>query len=126
MKYVDGQYLLICGFDLCGCEFFGRQNQVYCSPKCKQAFNNRKARIINKATKGTELKIKKAVRILLGVFRADREGKFVISKVELITRSFPFDLPTSRIKDDRYNGIMHSIGSFCFYEQDGNFIFYKI
>jgi hypothetical protein len=81
---------------------------------------------IRDSTKGTELKIKKAVRILLGVFKADKDGKFVISKVELISKAFPFDLPTIEIKDDRFNGTMYSIGSYCFYQKDGNFIFYKI
>lgn len=126
MKYLDGKYLHVCGFDLCGCSFYGRQNQIYCSTQFKQAHNNRKASIINKATKGTDLKIKRAVRILLGLFKADKEGKFVINQVDLISKSFPFDLPTLKIKDDRYNGVMHSFGSFCFYQEGGNFIFYKI
>ncbi len=126
MEYLDGKYLHVCGFELCGRSFYGRQNQVYCTTQCKQAYNNRKSSAINKATKGSDLKIKKAVRILLSIFRADKEGKFVINQVDLISKAFPFDLPTLKIKDDRYNGVMYSFGSFCFYQEGGNYIFYKI
>ena len=126
MKYKDGKYFHECGFDLCDCEFYGRLNQIYCSPECKQAHNNRKASKINKATNGSDLKIKKAVRILLEIFKPDQFGRFAVSSVELASRAFPFDLPTITIKDDRYNGHMYSFGSFCFYKKDGYFIFYKI
>lgn len=126
MVYKEGKYLHVCGFDLCGCKFYGRLNQIYCSPECKQAYNNRKTSRVNKATKGVDLKIKKAVRIIMGLFKPDRDGKFVIHYVQLASLAFPFDLPTIKFKDDRYNGEMHSFGSFCFYKQDDNFIFYKI
>jgi len=62
----------------------------------------------------------------MGLFKPDRDGKFVIHYVQLASLAFPFDLPTIKFKDDRYNGEMHSFGSFCFYKQDDNFIFYKI
>jgi hypothetical protein len=126
MIYKDGKYLQVCGFKLCGNDFYGRLNQVYCSAECKQAHNNRKTSLVSKAAKGSDLKIKKAVRIIMGLFKPDREGKFVINQVQLASLAFPFDLPTLAIKDDRYNGKLHSFGSFCFYQQDGNFIFYKI
>jgi hypothetical protein len=126
MKFSDGKYLLVCGFDLCSREFYGRQNQVYCCSKCKQAFNNRKTSMVNKAANGADLKIRRAVRILLEIFKPDKEGKCVIHEVGLISKAFPFDLPTNPIKDDRYNGTMHGFGSFCFYQQGGNFIFYLI
>jgi hypothetical protein len=126
MEFIDGKYLLVCGFDLCDREFYGRQNQVYCCTKCKQAFNNRKTSKVNKAANGADLKIRKAIRILLEIFKPDKEGKCVIHRVDLISMAFPFDLPTNPIKDDRYNGTMHSFGSFCFYQQGGNFIFYLI
>ena len=126
MRYKDGQYLHVCGFNLCGCDFYGRLNQVYCSPECKQAHNNRKTSLVSKATKGADLKIKKAVRITMDLFVADKDGKFRVSAVVLASRAFPFDLPTLMIKDDRHNGKMQSFGAFCFYQQDGDFIFYKI
>ncbi len=126
MRYKDGQYLHVCGFNLCGCDFYGRLNQVYCSPECKQAHNNRKTSLVSKATKGADLKIKKAVRITMDLFVADKDGKFMVSMVDLASRAFPFDLPTITIKDDRYNGKMFGFGSFCFYQKDGYFIFYKI
>ena len=126
MKYKDGKFLHVCGFDLCCCEFYGRFNQVYCSLECKQAHNNRKTSLVNKAANGADLKIKKAVRIIIGLFKPDHDGKFVIHQVQLASLAFPFDLPTLAIKDDRYNGKMHSFGSYCFYQQDGNLIFYKI
>ena len=126
MRYKDGKYLNECGFDLCGCKFYGRLNQIYCSPSCKQAHNNRKTSRVNKATKGADLKIKKAVRILMDIFEPDQYGRFIVSAVNLASRAFPFDLPTLTIKDDRYNGNMYSFGSYCFYQKNGNFIFYKI
>ena len=126
MRYKDGQYLHVCGFNLCGCDFYGRLNQVYCSPECKQAHNNRKTSLVSKAAKGADLKIKKAVRITMDLFVADKDGKFRVSAVVLASRAFPFDLPTLMIKDDRHNGKMQSFGAFCFYQQDGDFIFYKI
>lgn len=126
MEYKDGKYLHVCGFDLCGCKFYGRLNQLYCSPECKQAHNNRKTSRVNIATKGADLKIKKAVRILMDIFKPDRNGRFIVSAVDLASRAFPFDLPTITIKDDRYNGKMFGFGSFCFYQQNGNFIFYQI
>jgi hypothetical protein len=126
MLYKDGKYLNVCGFKLCGIDFYGRLNQVYCSPECKQAQNNRKTSLVNKAANGDDMKIRKAVRILMGLFKPDNEGKFVIHQVQLASMAFPFDLPTITIKDDHYNGKMFGFGSFCFYQQDGNFIFYKI
>lgn len=126
MEYKDGKFSHVCGFDLCCCEFYGRFNQVYCSPECKQAHNNRKTSLVNKAANGADLKIKKAVRIIMGLFKPDQDGKFVIHQVQLASLAFPFDLPTLAIKDDRHNEVMNSFGSFCFYQQDGNFIFYKI
>ena len=126
MKYKGGKYLHVCGFNLCGSDFYGRFNQVYCSPECKQAQNNRKTSLVNKAANGDDMKIRKAVRILMGLFKPDNEGKFIIHQVQLASMAFPFDLPTNTLKDDRYNGKMYSFGSFCFYQQDGNFIFYKI
>ena len=126
MRYKDGQYLHVCGFNLCGCDFYGRLNQVYCSLECKQAHNNRKTSLVSKATKGADLKIKKAVRITMDLFAADKDGKFMVSMVDLASRAFPFDLPTVTIKDDRYNGKMFAFGSFCFYQKDGYFVFYKI
>lgn len=126
MEYKDGKYWHECGFDLCGCEFYGRLNQIYCSPACKQAHNNRKTSKVNQAAKGEDLKIRKAIRIIMDLFKADKEGKFIISTVDLVSKAFPFDLPTVQLKDDRYNGTMSAFGSFCFYQQDGNFIFYKI
>ena len=126
MKYKDGQYLHVCGFDLCGCEFYGRFNQVYCCPECKQAHNNRKTSLVNKAANGADLKIKKAVRIIMGLFKPDHEGKFVIHQVQLASLAFPFDLPTIAVKDDRYKGMLSCFGSYCFYKKEDNFIFYKI
>jgi hypothetical protein len=126
MIYKDGQYLHVCGFILCGRDFYGRSNKVYCSQKCKQAHNGRKTSLVIKAANGADLKIKKAVRIILDLFEADREGKFVIHQVQLASLAFPFDLPTVKIKDDRYNGTLFGFGSFCFYQKDGYFVFYKI
>lgn len=126
MIYKDGQYLHVCGFILCGRDFYGRSNKVYCSQKCKQAHNGRKTSLVNKATNGADLKIKKAVRITMDLFVADKDGKFMVSMVDLASRAFPFDLPTVIIKDDRYNGKMFAFGSFCFYQKDGYFVFYKI
>ena len=126
MKFKNGKYLHNCGFDQCRTEFYGRLNQVYCSPECKQAMNNRKTRLVNEITKGADLKIRKANRILLDLFRPDKEGKFIISSVELANRAFPFDLPTNNIKDDRHNGILSSFGSFCFYRNNYEYVFFKI
>jgi hypothetical protein len=126
MKFKDGKYLNTCGFNLCGCEFYGRLNQIYCSPKCKQAQNNRKSSMVNKVTKGADTKIRKAVRILMKIFKKDQNGRFVISAVDLASMSFPFDLPTLLIKDDRCSRSMHSFGSYCFYRHEEFFIFYKI
>lgn len=126
MIYKNGKYLHVCGFELCNSEFYGRRNQVYCTTVCKQSLNNIKASLVTKAAKGADLKIKKAVRIIMGLFKPDRDGKFVIHQVQLVSLAFPFDLPTITVKDDRYNGKMFGFGSFCFYKQDDNFIFYKI
>jgi len=126
MEYKDGKYWHECGFVLCGCEFYGRLNQIYCSPACKQAHNNRKTSKVSKAAKGEDLKIRKAIRIIMDLFKADKEGKFIISTVELVSKAFPFDLPTVQLKDDRYNGTMSAFGSFCFYKKEGHYIFYKI
>ena len=126
MEYKDGKYWHECGFDLCACEFYGRLNQIYCSSACKQAHNNRKTSKVSKAAKGEDLKIRKAIRIILDLFKADKEGKFIISTVDLVSKAFPFDLPTVQLKDDRYNGTMSAFGSFCFYQQGSNYIFYKI
>ena len=103
--YKNGRHFNLCGFDLCGCKFYGRLNQLYCSAECKQAHNNRKTSRVNKATKGADLKIKKAVRILMDIFIPDQYGRFIVSAVDLASRAFPFDLPTLTIKDDRYNAL---------------------
>ncbi len=124
--YKNGRHFNLCGFDLCREEFYGRLNKLYCSSECKQAHNNRKTSRVNKATKGADLKIKKAVRIIMGIFKPDEYGRLTVSAVDLASRAFPFDLPTLTIKDDRYNGNMYSFGSYCFYQKDGNFIFYQI
>ena len=126
MLYKDGKYLNVCGFKLCGVDFYGRLNQVYCSGLCKQAQNNRKSSLVRKLANGSDLKIRKATRIVMDLFKPDNEGKSIIHQVDLISRAFPFDLPTNKIKDDRYDGIMSSIGSFCFYQKGVYFIFYKI
>jgi hypothetical protein len=126
MKYKEGKYLHVCRRKYCGVEFYGRLNKVYCSDLCKQVHNNNKASIISKAANGADLKIKKAIRIIMEFFKPDQEGKSIIHQVDLISRAFPFDLPTNKIKDDRYDGIMSSIGSFCFYKKEEYYIFYKI
>jgi hypothetical protein len=126
MIYKKGKYLNVCGFYLCGIDFYGRANKLYCSQECKQAHNNRKTSKVSKAAKGEDLKIRKAIRILLDLFKADKEGKFIISTVDLVSKAFPFDLPTIIVKDDRYNGTMSAFGSFCFYKKEGHYIFYKI
>ena len=126
MIYKEGKYLHVCRSKYCGVEFYGRLNKVYCSDLCKQVHNNNKASIISKAANGADLKIKKAIRIIMGFFKPDNEGKSIIHRVDLISRAFPFDLPTNKIKDDRYDGEMSSIGSFCFYKKGEYFIFYKI
>ena len=126
MIYKKGKYLNVCGFYLCGIDFYGRANKLYCSQECKQAHNNRKASNVSKAAKGEDLKIRKAIRIILDLFEAVKEDRLTVSTVDLVSRAFPFDLPTISIKDDRYNGMMNGFGSFCFYEQGSNYIFYKI
>ena len=126
MKNKDGKYLKVCGFDLCGKDFFGRLNRDYCAPKCKQGQNNRKTRLVKIAAKGADLKINKANRIIMGLFKPDKDGKFIINWVDLVLKEFPFDLPTITIKDDRYNGSMFGFGSYCFYQKEENFIFYEI
>jgi hypothetical protein len=126
MLYKDGKYLNVCGFKLCGIDFYGRLNQLYCASKCKQAHNNSKSSMVRKLANGSDLKIKKAIRIIMGFFKPDNEGKSIIHQVDLISRAFPFDLPTNNIKDDRYDGEMSSIGSFCFYKKEEYYIFYKI
>jgi hypothetical protein len=126
MIFRNGKYSRNCDFDLCGRFFFGRLNKKYCSSQCKQAHNNRKASIVNKETNGADLKIKKATRILIENFELDENGKFKIHQDELVSLGFPFDLPTTRIKDDRYNGTMFCFGSYSFYRQYEYFIFYKI
>jgi hypothetical protein len=125
MKYKNGKFLHVCGFELCRVEFYGRLNQVYCSPECKQAHNNRKTSRVNRLANGADTKIRKAIRIMMKLFRPDEEGKMVISMVVLAYHAFPFDLPTTRIKDDRYRGELNSFGAFCFYRDGENFIFYK-
>jgi hypothetical protein len=126
MKNKDGKYLKVCGFDLCGKDFFGRLNRDYCAPKCKKLQNNGKTKLVNQEAKGSDLKIRKAIRILIDIFKPDKDGKFIINWVDLDSKSFPFDLPTIKIKDDRYNGTMSGVGSYCFYREEENFIFYKI
>ncbi len=83
MQFKDGKYWHFCGFSLCGSEFYGRLNQIYCSQACKQAHNNRKTSRVNKATKGADLKIRKAVRILMDIFKPDQYGRFIVSAVDL-------------------------------------------
>jgi hypothetical protein len=126
MLYKEGKYLNVCGFKLCGVDFYGRMNQVYCSSVCKQAQNNLRSSLVRKAANGEDFKIKKAIRILLDLFKPDNEGKSIIHQVDLISRAFPFDLPTNKIKDDRYDGVMYCFGSFCFYKKEEYYIFYKI
>ena len=125
MKNKDGKYLKVWGFDLCGKDFFGRSNRDYCAPKWKQGQNNRKTRLVKIAAKGADLKINKANRIIMGLFKPDKDGKFIINWVDLDSKSFPFDLPTIKIKDDRYDGTMSGVGSYSFYREEENFIFYK-
>lgn len=126
MKFKNGQYLKICSFDLCQCEFYGRLNQLYCSGSCKNAHNNQRSREVKKMALGSDLKINKAVRILLELFSPDIEGKCVLNKMTLIERSFPFDLPTFLIKDDRCHYTLNCFGVFCFHRHGDDFIFYKI
>lgn len=125
MFFKDGKYLHTCGFDLCGIEFYGRLNQIFCSPKCKQAYNNRKTSRVNRLANGADTKIRKAIRIMMRLFKPDEEGKMVISMVVLAYNAFPFDLPTTLIKDDRYSGQLYNFGLFSFYRDGENFIFYK-
>jgi hypothetical protein len=125
MKYKDGKYLKVCGFVLCGIEFYGRLNQIFCSPQCKQAHNNRKTSRVNRLANGADTKIRKAIRIMMRLFKPDEEGKMVISMVVLAYNAFPFDLPTTLIKDDRYSGQLYNFGLFSFYRDGENFIFYK-
>jgi hypothetical protein len=126
MLYKEGKYLNVCGFKLCGIDFYGRLNQLYCASACKQAHNNSKSSMVRKLANGADLKIRKATRISMDLFKPDNEGKSTIHKVDLISKAFPFDLPTTKIKDDRYDGVMFCFGSFCFYQKGEYFIFYKI
>jgi hypothetical protein len=126
MEYKVGRYLNVCKYTKCGKDFYGRSNRHYCTPKCKKLQNNGKTKLVNQEAKGSDLKIRKAIRILIDIFKPDKDGKFIINWVDLDSKSFPFDLPTIKIKDDRYNGTMSGVGSYCFYREEENFIFYKI
>lgn len=126
MEYKNGEYKHACKFNLCNREFYGRLNKAYCSLACKKAYNNRKSSIINNATKGYNLSIRLANQILMKIFKSDNEGKFVISKLKLKSYKFPFDLPTTLIKDDRHDGRLNCFGSYSFYQKGEDFIFYKI
>ena len=125
MEYKVGKYLNVCKLIKCGNDFFGRSNRHYCTPKCKKLQNNGKTKLVNQEAKGSDQKIRKAIRILIDIFKPDKDGKFIINWVDLDSKSFPFDLPTIKIKDDRYNGTMSGVGSYCFYREEENFIFYK-
>jgi hypothetical protein len=125
MKYKNGKYLLVCGFELCRIEFYGRSNKIYCSPECKISKNSQKTSRVTELTQGVDTKIRAAVRILMKLFKPDEEGKMVISMVELACNAFPFDLPTTPYKDDRFREVLNSFGAFCFYRKGEDFIFYK-
>ncbi len=62
---------------------------------------------------------------MMKLFKPDEEGKMVISMVELACNAFPFDLPTTPYKDDRFREVLNSFGAFCFYRKGEDFVFYK-
>jgi hypothetical protein len=127
LKYRDdGLYEHVCAFHLCEKVFYGSLKKKYCCDKCKQRANSLKVSIINKALKQDDVKIKKAVRILLKIFKPSDEGFFSVHENKLIELSFPFDVPTNKIKINAYDGEMNSFGIFCFDRRGPYFVFYKL
>jgi hypothetical protein len=106
--------------------FYGSLKKKYCCDKCKQRANSLKVSIINKALKQDDVKIKKAVRILLKIFKPSDKGFFSVHENKLIELSFPFDVPTNKIKINAYDGEMNSFGIFCFDRRGPYFVFYKL
>ena len=127
LKYrEDGFYEHKCAFQLCERVFYGSLKKKYCCDKCKQRANSLKVSMVNDALKMDGIKIKKAVRILLEIFKPDERGFFLVNENKLIDLGFPFDVPTTKIKIHVYNGEMNCFGQFCFDTRDNKYLFYKL
>jgi hypothetical protein len=127
IKYNNGKYHKKCLFDLCTEDAVGRIDKRFCSAKCKNAYHNLKNAEVRKKTKGYDTKLLRANRILMRMYKVNHSsGAFVTTQIELSKNNFPFDLPTTPMKDDRYTYEFHNFGSFAFYKEKDKYLFIKV
>jgi hypothetical protein len=128
IKYskIRGQYYIKCAYEFCQNLFWGRINKDYCCGNCRERQKTLRRRIVAEAAKGDNLKIIKAIRIILDNFKPNFQGISIISEVDLVRLSFPFDVPTVKIKTDHHDKEIDSIGEFCFYKKGDYFYFQKL
>ena len=128
MRYCEirGQYYIKCAYELCQKLFWGRINKHYCCDNCKERQKSLKRRMVAEAAKGDNLKVTKAIRIIIDNFKPNFRGRSKISEVDLVRLGFPFDVPTVKIKTDYHDNEIDSIGEFCFYKKGDYFFFQKL
>lgn len=127
LKYrEDGFYEHVCAFQLCKRVFYGSLKKKYCCDKCKQRANSLRVSLVNKALKQDVVKIKNAAKILLEIFYPNERGFFQVSENKLTELSFPFDVPTTKIKINAYDGEMNCFGQFCFVRRGDKYLFFKL
>jgi hypothetical protein len=128
MRYCEirGQYYIKCAYELCQKLFWGRINKYYCCDNCRERQKSLKRGMVAEAAKGDNLKVIKAIRIILDNFKPNFRGRSKISEVDLVRLGFPFDVPAVKIKTDHHDNEIDSIGEFCFYKKGDYFYFQKL
>lgn len=121
-----GLYRKTCAYEYCQDLFWGPYNRKYCCENCKKGQKSLKRRTVAEAAKGDNLKVTKAIRIILDNFKPNFKGVSKISEVDLIQLGFPFDLPTIKIKTDHHDNEIDSVGEFCFYKKGDYFFFQNL
>jgi hypothetical protein len=123
---LTGLYKKTCAYQDCQKLFWGRINKYYCCDNCRERQKSLKRGMVAEAAKGDNLKVIKAIRIILDNFKPNFRGRSKISEVDLVRLGFPFDVPTVKIKTDYHDNEIDSIGEFCFYKKGDYFFFQKL
>ena len=96
----------------CKKEFAGRDNQVFCTEKCKSKHNNDKQKYRRSLAKRYNNLILKA-NVIFHDLIVDRESINIISKQDLFRKGYTEYAPGRQAKYNIYHGEWWCIGSFA-------------
>jgi len=132
INYIDGEYYPSRGgyyhiCIVCTRGFFGRENKIHCSDKCRYHKNNKKSRNKKLETR-KEFKQIALINEVLKTYYPASKGKTPISVDVLTNKQLDFTLMTRITKDEKSGLIMYQYLDYSFSHNKENktIIIYKI